>query len=453
MDFDYLIIGAGSAGCVLANRLSADPSVRVCVLDAGPRDVYPFIHIPGAFGLFMFSRKYNWAYDAKSDPALRQGSPLFCPRGKALGGSSSTNGMIYIRGHRWDFDHWAALGNEGWSFADVLPYFRKSEANERGASTYHGADGELHVSDWEKAYPISQVFLDAAREAGLPTTDDFNGDRQEGIGPYQFTIKDGRRWSTATAFLRPATSRANLKIITGAHVQRIEFDDKRATGVTFQWRRRAQTLRATREVILAGGTYNSPQILMLSGIGEPPELAAHGIATVHALPGVGKNLQEHPDTCAAFTSVPHDGLRFTPAGIVQLATEGIKYFAANKGKMRTTISEVGGFLRSRPDVEIPDIQLHALPLLFDDSGRDLGLMAQDGISCHVCVLRPKARGTVSLATRPGRRPGDRPSLLHRSGRYAEVGRRHTHRAQDPRGAGLCALPQERAVPGRRQALG
>jgi choline dehydrogenase-like flavoprotein len=410
MDFDYIIAGAGSAGSVLANRLSTDPAVSVCLLEAGPPDDYPFIHMPGAFGLFMFSRKYNWGFEAKSDPALRKGAPIFCPRGKALGGSSSINGMIYIRGHQWDFDHWAALGNEGWSFADVLPYFRKSEANVRGADAYHGADGELHVSNWEKAYPISQVFLDAAREVGLPVTDDFNGPQQEGIGPYQFTIRDGKRWSTARAFLQPAKLRRNLTIITNARVQRIEFDGKRAAGVTFETRGQARTLRANREVIVSAGTYNSPQILMLSGIGDPSELAAHGIKTVHALPGVGKNLQEHPDTCAAFTSVPHDGLRFTPAGIVQMATEGIKYFLANKGKMRTTITEVGGFLKSRPDVAVPDIQLHALPLLFDDSGRDLKLMSQDGISCHVCLLRPKSRGTIALASPD---PAAAPVIDHR----------------------------------------
>src|SRR5262249_2883101 len=209
----YITIGAGSAGCVLANRLSADPSARVCVLEAGPSDAFPLIRMPGAFGYFMFSKKYNWAYEAKADASLRNGSPLFCPRGKALGGSSSINGMLYVRGHRADYDHWAALGNDGWSFDDVLPYFRKSEANVRGASAYHGANGELHVSDWARAYRTSQVFLDAAREVGLPGTDDFNGEQQEGIGAYQLTVKDGRRWSAADAFLHPIAARPNLRIL------------------------------------------------------------------------------------------------------------------------------------------------------------------------------------------------------------------------------------------------
>jgi len=304
--------------------------------------------------------------------------------------------MIYIRGHRSDYDHWAALGNRGWSYDDVLPYFRKSEANVRGANKYHGAEGELCVSDWESAYPISPVFLDAARQIGLPMTDDFNGEQQEGFGAYQLTIKDGRRWSAADAFLHPIAKRGNLEIITDAHVTQIDLEGKRATGVTFRSNGRQQTLRAAREVILAAGAYNSPQILMLSGIGDPHELTANGIATVHALPGVGKNLQEHPDTCAAFASKPHGGIRFTPTGVAQMASEGIKYYAANAGKLRTTITEVGGFLKSRPDADLPDVQLHALPLLFDDSGRDLNLMRRDGISCHVCVLRPKSRGTISL---------------------------------------------------------
>jgi choline dehydrogenase len=394
--FDYIIIGAGSAGCVLANRLSANAGTSVCLLEAGPPDTFPLIRVPGAFGYFMFSRKYNWAFEAEVDPALRNGSALFCPRGKGLGGSSSINGMVYIRGHHADYDRWAALGNEGWSFDEVLPYFKRSEANVRGASRFHGATGELVVSDTAHAYSTSDVFRDAAREIGLPQTDDFNGEQQEGFGAYQLTINNGRRWSAADAFLHPVRSRRNLTVMSDAHVTRIELERKRATGVTFRHRGRQQTLRAGREVILSAGAYNSPQILMLSGIGDPRELARHGIETHHALRGVGQNLQEHPDSCAAFLSKPHGGIRFTAAGIAQMLAEGVKYLGANKGKLRTTITEVGGFFKSRPDAELPDVQLHALPLLFDDSGRDLNLMWRDGISCHACVLRPKSRGAIAL---------------------------------------------------------
>jgi choline dehydrogenase-like flavoprotein len=408
--FDYIIIGAGSAGCVLANRLSAHVGTSVCLLEAGPPDTFPLIHVPGAFGYFMFSRKYNWAFEAEVDPTLRNGTALFCPRGKGLGGSSSINGMLYIRGHRADYDHWAALGNPGWSFDEVLPYFKRSEANVRGASRFHGATGELVVSDSANAYSVSKVFMDAAREIGLPRTDDFNGEQQEGFGAYQLTINDGRRWSAADAFLHPVRSRSNLTVISGAHVTRIELDGKRATGVTYRHRGEERTLRAGREVILSAGAYGSPQILMLSGIGDPRELSRHGIENRHTLRGVGENLQEHPDSCAGFLSEPHGGIRFTAAGIAQILAEGVKYFGAKKGKLRTTITEVGGFFKSTPDAELPDVQLHALPLLFDDSGRDLGLMRRDGISCHVCVLRPKSRGAIRLRNQD---PTAAPVIDHR----------------------------------------
>jgi choline dehydrogenase-like flavoprotein len=261
--YDYIIVGGGGAGCVLANRLSADANVSVCVIEAGPRDDFEMIHTPGAFGYFMFSKKYDWSYNAKSDPALRHGEPLFCPRGKTLGGSTSINAMVYTRGHRSDYDRWAELGNDGWSYDDCLPYFRKAERNVRGADKYHGADGPLAVSDAEMHYTISNVFVEAAREAGMPMSDDFNGEHYEGFGPYQFMIANGRRCSTANAYLHPAMNRHNLTVMTGADVQRIEFDGKRATGVTVEHKGKLTSIEASREVIVSAGTFNTPQLMML----------------------------------------------------------------------------------------------------------------------------------------------------------------------------------------------
>lgn len=275
--YDYIIVGAGSAGCVLANRLSADANVSVCVIEAGPSDHFEFIHTPGAMGLVLLNDKYDWAYDAKSDPNIRNGQPIFCPRGKTLGGSSSVNGMIYVRGHRSDYDSWADQGNPGWSYEDVLPYFRKAEHNVRGANDYHGADGPLAVSDSELQYKISKVFVEGAEQAGMPMNDDFNGERYEGFGPYQFTIANGRRCSTAVAYLHPAMNRHNLTVMTEADVLAIEFDGKRAIGVTVEHKGRRSSIKAAREVIVSTGSYNTPKLLMLSGVGDPDELKEHGI--------------------------------------------------------------------------------------------------------------------------------------------------------------------------------
>ncbi|MDM0110434.1 choline dehydrogenase [Variovorax sp. J22R24] len=396
--YDYVIVGAGSAGCVLANRLSEDPDVTVCVIEAGPSDFLPFIHMPGAFGMFMFTKKYDWSYEAKSDPAIRKGEPMFCPRGKTLGGSSSINGMVYTRGHRSDYDGWAALGSPGWSYDEILPYFRKAEHNRRGADKYHGDEGPLVVSDCEMNYKISKVFIEAAEQAGVPMSNDFNGEQYEGFGAFQFTIDNGKRCSTAVAYLHPAMHRRNLTVMTGADVIRIDCEGKRAVGVTIDHNGKRVAVKANREVIVSAGAFNSPQLLMLSGIGHPDELKAHGVPLVHALPGVGKNLQEHPDTAVLTTSHYHGGVQLSLGGVLQMVGEGIEYYGAHLGKLRSSFTEVGAFLKTDPSLEVPDIELCTLPLLFDDSGRDLKLMTNDGYSCHVGCIRPKSRGTVSLAS-------------------------------------------------------
>ncbi len=394
--YDYIIVGAGSAGCVLANRLSENGKHTVLVLEAGPEDKSSLIKIPGAFAYFMYSHKYNWRYETEPVSDIRHGKPVFCPRGKTLGGSSATNAMVYIRGHASDYDHWASLGNKGWGFQDLLPYFKKSETNERGADDFHGDQGPLYVSDTVNTYPLNDCFLKGASEAGYPLTDDFNGAQYEGAGYYQFTIRDGERCGVSRAYLKPAMARPNLQVQCEALVQRIVFSGKRAEGVEYQKGGVSHRVTARKEVILSGGSFNSPHLLMLSGVGDKDELQQHGIPLVHDLPGVGKNLQEHVDACVLVKSKKRDGFSLTPSGLARMLPDTWRYLSAKKGNLANSITQAGAFLKSREDVSVPDIQMHFVPLLFDDCGRDLGLLSQHGYSLHVCVLRPKSRGTLSL---------------------------------------------------------
>ncbi|MCH2158525.1 MAG: choline dehydrogenase [Oleiphilaceae bacterium] len=403
-NFDYIIIGAGSAGSVLAHRLSQDPNNSILVLEAGPEDKTPMIKIPGAFAYFMYSRKYNWLYDSEPVPDIRHGKPVFCPRGKTLGGSSAVNAMVYIRGHRSDYDHWESQGNPGWGFDNMLPYFKKSETNERGGDAFHGDKGPLYVSNTHSAYPLNDCFIKGAEQAGYPVTDDFNGPQFEGAGYYQFTIKDGERCGVSRAYLKPALHRNNLSVECEAFVDKILFEGKTAVGVAYTKNGVSHEVKANKEVLLCGGAFNSPQTLMLSGVGDKEELVQHGIPVVNDLPGVGKNLQEHVDACVLVKSKKKDGFSTTPNGLLKMLPDVFKYFGSKKGNLANSITQAGAFLKSSPEVEVPDIQMHFVPLLFDDCGRDLRLLSQHGYTLHVCVLRPESRGTVSLRSADPRMP-------------------------------------------------
>jgi len=395
-EFDYIIVGGGSAGCVLANRLTENGKFTVCLLEAGSDNNSMLVKTPGAFSAFMFLKKFNWSFDAKPRKDIRNGDPLFVPRGRGLGGSSATNAMLYIRGQKQDYDHWAELGNDGWSFDDILPYFKKSETNSRGESELHGGDGPLQVTDRPAFYEISKRYIEASQQAGFKVTDDFNGSDQEGVGYYQCTIKDGKRCSAAHAYLLPVMSRPNLTVLTHAQVSKVLLEDKQAYGVDVYVKGEKRTLTATKEVILSGGSIASPQLLMLSGIGDKSELTQHGIDCVHELKGVGKNLREHVDACVLIKSKKTDGFTLSVTGLLKMVPDAMKYLTGKKGKLANSILEAGGFIKSNDNENRPDIQLHMLPLLYDDNGRDLKLLSQHGFSCHVCVLRPESTGTVSL---------------------------------------------------------
>lgn len=403
-EFDYIIVGAGSAGSVIANRLSASNKHNILVLEAGPADTLPLIKIPGAFAYFMYSKKYNWAYEAESVEDIRHGTPMFCPRGKTLGGSSAINAMVYIRGHKSDYDRWSEQGNPGWDYDSMLPYFKKSETNVRGADEYHGGLGPLYVSDVKNDYPLNDRFIEASQQAGYPLNNDFNGQNFEGAGYFQFTIKQGERCGVSRAYLKPAMRHNKLQVECDALVNRIIFKEKKAVGVEYKQNNKLFTVYAKKEIILCGGAFNSPQVLMLSGVGAKEELAQFNIPLVHDLPGVGKNLQEHVDACVLVKSLKKDGFSVGPGGLMKMLPDVLKYYKTKTGKLANSITQAGGFLKSNPHVEVPDIQLHFVPLLFDDCGRDVKLLAGHGYSLHVCVLRPESRGQLSLKSDDPREP-------------------------------------------------
>jgi choline dehydrogenase len=389
--FDYIIVGAGSAGCVLANRLSADRNARVLLLEAGPRDWHPFIHMPAGIAKLVGNKGVNWNYDTEPEPNLGN-RRLWWPRGRVLGGSSSINAMCYIRGQAGDYDAWAAAGNTGWDFASMLPYFRRSQNQERGASEWHATGGMLNVQDLRHHNPLSAVFLDAAQQAGFARTPDFNAGQPHGFGWYQVTQKDGARWSTAAGYLREARDRPNLTVLTGAGVSRVLLDGPRAVGVEYRRRGRAHRAEAAREVILAGGAVNSPQLLMLSGIGAPERLAPHGIAVRHALPGVGANLHDHLDACTMYRCT--QPITYDRTNDIAIALD---YYLRRRGAGTSNVAEAGGFVRSRLAADArADVQFHFVPAMLDDHGRNR--LPGYGFTLHACGLYPRSRGHIELAS-------------------------------------------------------
>jgi len=388
MEFDFIIVGAGSAGCVLANRLSEARNDRVLLLEAGGRDWHPFIHVPAGLAKLIHLDSVNWAYETEPQAELG-GRRLYWPRGKVLGGSSSINAMCYCRGHRKDYDDWATGGAHGWGFDEVLPYFRRAEDQENGASEFHGTGGPLSVQNLRHTNPLSAVFIEAAGQAGQPLTDDFNGPRQRGFGYYQVTQRDGRRCSSAVAYLHPAMTRTNLTVRTHAQATRILLEGQRATGVEYR-KGRSRQVAYGGQVILAGGAINSPQLLMLSGIGPADHLRSHGIEARHDLPGVGQNLQDHLDVC----TLVHCRQPITYDQISELAS-GIRYLFTRRGPASSNIAEAGGFVVSRYATDDrPDIQMHFVPAFLDDHGRNV--LPGHGMTIHACVLRPESRGELTL---------------------------------------------------------
>jgi choline dehydrogenase len=402
---DFIIIGAGSAGCVLANRLSADPKTTVVLLEAGGKDTNPWIHIPVGYFKTIHNPKVDWCYKTAPDPGLN-GRVIEWPRGKVLGGSSSINGLLYVRGQPQDYDRWRQMGNPGWGWDDVLPLFKRSEGNERGADAFHGADGPLAVSDMRIRRPITDAWVAAAQAAGYRFNPDYNGPDQEGVGFFQLTARNGRRCSAAVAFLNPVKSRPNLRIVTHAHAQRIVCDGSRATAVIYKDRSGAmQTITARREIILSGGAINSPQLLMLSGIGDAGQLAGMGIPMVADLPGVGKNLQDHLQARLVYQCLEptlNDEVR-SIAGQARIAW---KYLTTRSGPMAMAASLATGFLKTRADLETPDIQFHVQPLSAENPGK--GADPFSAFTMSVCQLRPESRGEIRLASAD---PQDQPTII------------------------------------------
>ncbi len=389
MTYDFIIVGAGSAGCVLANRLSANPAHRVLLLEAGGRDWHPFIHMPAGLAKLAVNRRVNWCYDTEPEPNL-DNRRLWWPRGKVLGGSSSINAMVYARGDARDYGEWAAAtGDERWAWRNVLPVFKRAEGNTRGADEFHGADGPLAVSDLRHHNVLSAVFIDAAVQAGFARNEDFNGATQAGFGLYQVTQKNGARCSAAAAYLRPARTRANLTVLTGAAATRVLLDGARASGV--EYRHRGATHRAEGGcVILSGGAINSPQLMMLSGIGPADHLREHGIAVEHDLRGVGANLQDHLDVCTLVRSTK--AVTYDKINDVAVA---LRFLLKRDGIGSSNVAEAGGFARTRhaPDARC-DVQFHFVPALLDNHGRNR--LEGFGYTVHACALRPKSRGTIRL---------------------------------------------------------
>lgn len=390
---DYVIVGAGSAGCVLANRLSADPNVSVVLLEAGGRDTSPWIHIPVGYFKTMHDPKVDWCYKTEPCPGLN-GRSLGWPRGKVLGGSSSLNGLLYVRGQREDYDRWRQMGNEGWGWDDVLPLFRRAEDQEQGEDAYHGAGGPLTVSNMRLSRPICDAWVKAAQNVGYPFNPDYNGADQEGVGYFQLTVRNGRRCSSAVAYLNPIKARENLEIVVKARTTRIVLDGRRATGVAYVGKDgREHVVKARGEVILSAGAIGSPHILMLSGLGEGAHLQEQGVDVLADLPGVGRNLQDHLQARLVYKcneATLNDEVR----SLYDQARIALKYALFRAGPMTMAASLATGFLKTRPEVATPDIQFHIQPWSADSPGE--GVHPFSAFTASVCQLRPESRGEIRL---------------------------------------------------------
>jgi choline dehydrogenase len=412
IEADYVVVGAGSAGCVVAARLSEDPACRVVLLEAGGADRNPWIHIPIGYGKTMTDPRVNWCYQTEPDPGVA-GRRIFWPRGKVLGGSSSINGLLYVRGQAEDFAHWRQLGNVGWAFEDVLPYFKRSEGRIAAAADpddLHGRDGPLAVDDIIDRNPLSEAYLQAAQAIGIPRNPDYNGASQDGVGYYQVTSRRGRRCSAAVAFLRPAMRRPNLRLITRALASRVLFAGRRATGVRFRHDGADTLVRATREVILCGGAVNSPQLLMLSGIGPAASLQALGIAPLADLSGVGGNLQDHYQTRFAYRCTRPITVNDIMMSRLKMARTGLQYLLFRSGPLTVSAGQVAIFTRTRPELPQPDVQFHFIGFSSDRPAD--GLHTFSGFTQNVCQLRPESRGEIVLKSAdPAMPPAIHPNYL------------------------------------------
>ena len=403
-EFDYIIVGAGSAGCVLANRLSADGKHSVLLLEAGPKDSNLWIHVPLGYGKLFKEKTVNWMYQTEPEPGLG-GRQVFQPRGKVLGGSSSINGLLYVRGQHEDYDRWRQRGNAGWGYDDVLPYFKKAEDQQRGADDYHGAGGPLPVSDMVHADPLSGAFIKAAVETGIPDNPDFNGATQEGAGWFQTTTRNGRRASTARSYLRPARARANLHVETSALARRILFEGRRAVGIEYGQEGRVRTARARREILVSSGAYNSPQLLQLSGVGPAELLRQHGIDVVLDAPGVGHDLQDHMQVRIVTRCTQAITLNDIVNHPLRRIMAGARYAAFRKGPLTIAAGTSGAFFKTNPRLATPDIQIHFLPFSTDKMGEKLHSFS--GFSASVCQLRPESRGSLRIRSA---NPSDPPEI-------------------------------------------
>jgi choline dehydrogenase len=393
LEFDYIIVGAGSAGCVLANRLTADGKYSVLLLEAGPEDSHLWIHIPLGYGRLFKEKAVNWMYQTEPEQGLN-GRSVFQPRGKVLGGSSSINGLLYVRGQHEDYDRWRQHGNLGWGFDDVLPYFKKAEDQTRGADDFHAVGGPLPVSDWRHADPLSAAFVDAAAEVGFPKNSDFNGATQEGAGFFQTTTRGGRRASTAVAYLRSAKARSNLHVETSALAERIMFEGRRAVGVAYRTAGIPRTARARKEVLISSGAFNSPQLLQLSGVGPADLLRQHGIEVVLDAPGVGNDLQDHMQVRVVMRCSQAITLNDIVNNPIRKVLTGLRYAMFRTGPLTIAAGTSGAFFKTNPRLATPDIQIHFLPFSTDKMGEKLHPFS--GFTASVCQLRPESRGSLRI---------------------------------------------------------